>query len=170
MLAHRVIFVALVLTLAVCCAASCGRKEAEINGIGQWVLLKTELRQAPGFCNPEQEITFCSANGSVPLGGQRADVNLYFRGGELDSKLIEIELFVRRCDAAALRTVLTQELGTPNTQKNNHYFWRSKSSFIAGTIPDDDGRRCIVSFVAPDDEQRIADLTSEAETTAKSSP
>ena len=94
---------------------------------------------------------------------------MYFRGGELDSKLIEIELFVRRCDPAALRTMLTQELGTPNTQKGNHYFWRSKSSFIAGRIPDDDGRRCQLSFVAPDDKQRIADLTAAADATEKSS-
>ncbi len=159
MLARRVIFAA----IAVCCAASCGRKEPGINGIGKWILLETELRQAPGFCNPEQDLTFCSANGSVPLAGQPAQVNLYFRGGELDSKLIEIELSVRRCDAAALRTMLTQELGTPNVQKGNHYFWRSKASFIAGKIPDDDGRRCQVSFVAPDDEKRIADLTAEAE-------
>ena len=167
MLAHRVIVVAA--ALAVCCTASCGQKEPEINGIGKWVLLETELKQAPGFCNPEENVTFCSANGTVPLAGQPAQVNLYFRGGELDSKLIEIELFVRRCDAAGLRTMLTQELGTPNTQIGNHYFWRSKSSFIAGKIPDDDGRRCQVSFVAPDDKQRIADLTADAETTAKSS-
>ena len=166
MLAHRVILVA---ALAVCCTASCARKEAGINGVGNWVLLETELKQAPGFCNPEENVTFCSANGTVPIGGQPAEVNLYFRGGELDSKLIEIELFVRRCDAAALRTALTQELGTPNTQAGSHYFWRSKSSFIAGRIPDDDGRRCHISFVAPDDQQRIADLTAAAETTGKSS-
>ena len=167
MLAHRVI-----LLVVACCAASCSQKQAGINGIGEWVLLETELRQAPGFCNPEQDITFCSANGTVPLGGQPAEVGLYFRGGELDSKLIEIELAVRRCDAGALRTVLTHELGTPNSQKSNHYFWASKSSFIAGTIPDADGRRCLVSFVAPDDTKRIADLTAEAEAepTAKSSP
>jgi len=156
------------LVLALCCTASCSRKEAEINGIGKWVLGKTTLAEAPGFCSPDT-ITFCSANGAVPIGNQVADVNLYFRGGEPDSPLVEIELAVRRCNHQDLVPALIDVLGEPNVRKQNHYIWKSGAAFIAGVIPAQ-ARRCELSFVSPDDKKRVAELTAAANATSPSSP
>jgi hypothetical protein len=147
-----------VLAAALCCAASCGRKAPEINGIGQWALGTTRLREAPGFCSPDA-LTFCSGNGAVPLGEQVADVNLYFRGDTPEAPLVEIELTVRRCDPAPLLAALSKELGEPDVRRDAQFLWRGTASFIAGRIPAE-GRRCEISFVAPDDATRIAELSA----------
>jgi len=149
--------------LALCCAVSCSRKKAEINGIGKWVLLETQLREAPGFCNPD-EISFCSNNGMVPIGDQPADVGLYFQGPEPTAPLVEISLSVRRCDPDKLARALIEVLGEPHVRKNKHYIWRGELAFVVGAIPSS-GRRCEVSFVSTKDQKRVAELTAEAETT-----
>ena len=156
-----------VIALALVAAAACGRKEPEINGIGKWVLLETQLKDAPGFCNPS-EITFCSGNGAVPIGDQVANVGLYFRGPEPTSPLVEITLSIRRCQPGPLAAALTEVLGEPSVRKNDHYLWRGKHAFVAGAIPAP-GRRCEISFVTPKDDKRVAELTAEAESTAPAS-
>ena len=147
--------------LALTCLGGCSRKKPEINGIGSWVLLESQLRQAPGFCNPD-EITFCSGNGAVPLGGQPADVGLYFRGPEPTSPLIEITLSVRRCKDNKVIDAMVEALGAPNVRKGNHFLWRGKLAVVAAELPAS-GRRCEVSFVTATDKERVAALTAAAQ-------
>ena len=154
--------------LAVTSIFGCGRKEPEINGIGQWVLLKTQMREAPGFCNPD-EITFCSSNGAVPIGDQAADVGLYFQGSEPTAPLVEIGLSVRRCDPDKLARALIEVLGEPNVRKHNHYLWRGELALVAGQMPST-GRRCEVSFVTTKDKKRVAELTAAAEAATPPTP
>jgi hypothetical protein len=137
-------------------ATACHRPKAEINGLGPWILGKTTLQDAGGFCNPGQ-VTFCSHAGTFPLGQQQGDVNLYFRGQEPSAPLIEIELTVRRCDAPSVVESLTGVLGAPTETNGEHRFWSGKAAFVSVHAPTAT-RGCEVSFVTVDDADRIAEL------------
>ncbi|RMH42049.1 MAG: hypothetical protein D6689_09280 [Deltaproteobacteria bacterium] len=163
-------------TVAACVAAivgvagvaGCSDRRPPVAGVGQWILGKTELREAPGFCNPDA-VTLCSNNGAVAIGDQAASVSLYFAGPDPDAKLVEIELVVRSCDPEPLARALIEKLGPPAVRRPPHLQWRSEGAFVAAQVPESH-RRCLVHFVAPTDRDRIAELTAEAGTTSSPSP
>lgn len=156
-MSRRAVTAAVTLALLVCLAA-CSRKKAPVGGIGEWKLNETTLGQAPGFCNPDESITMCSHAATIGFGGQSADIHLYFRGSEPDAPLVEISVVVKACDPEAAERTLTDLLGAPVEKRDKRAFWRSSGSFVAAQLPAE-ARRCEISFVAPDDADRIAELT-----------
>jgi|GEM_PF-5194814 len=146
-------------TLAVLAVAGCGSSSKDYNGIGQWVLLETELAEAEGACTPG-EITFCSHADSVNLGGQAATVNLYFKGSAPTDKLVEIELAARSCDPTQVANALAGFLGPPDARGDKRLFWQGKRAFVSGKLPGRAGR-CTVNFVTPEDQKRIDELRAE---------
>jgi hypothetical protein len=145
--------------VATAAAAGCQRRRAEIDGIGRWKLGVTTLAEAGGVCSPD-EITFCSHAGTVPIGSQQADVNLYFAGRAPQAPLIEIELTIRGCNPDEAGPALTAALGEPTERRDKRMTWKGSRAYIAGRLPLE-GRRCVISFVPATDAKRIGELAAE---------
>ncbi len=143
---------------ALCCTAACEEKKPEINGIGDWVLGKTTLAQAPGVCSKD-DVTFCSHNGTIAIGDTLAEVNLYFGGREDSAKLVEIELGVRRCDPEPLAVALSDALGKPSSRMPDKLLWEHELAFVSADFKAG-ARRCQVNFVSPGDKKRVAELSA----------
>src|SRR5215210_1154464 len=91
---------------------ACKKKEGAVDGIGEWHIGKTTV--ADGFvCTPwENGLTFCSNQPPKNIGDHTASVDLYFRGHEETSPLVEILLAVQgSCNTESLDKWLTSKLG-----------------------------------------------------------
>jgi hypothetical protein len=142
-------------------ASGCKREEAAIDGIGQYHLNKTQLKDGV-VCRPiEDGLTYCSNNPQLTIAEQLAQVDLYFRGAEETAPLVEILIAVNRCKPQAIEMALNTQLGTAGTQLDNKLFWEGKAAVIVAQLPAPDGV-CEINFVAPKEKERIAQLKGEA--------
>ena len=122
-LAYATAFAAVILLLG---SSSCKRNR-EYNGIGGWVLGKTVRSQAGGICEPQAGLVWCGndplSNRTVSLGGQAADIGLYFASNDPKAPLVEIVLDVSACDVHALTRWMKSTFGTPSQSQPSKLFW-----------------------------------------------
>lgn len=144
-------------------AAACDKKEAPIDGIGPWHIGRTQKKEGT-ICRPvEDGLTYCSQNPEMSIAEHRATVDLYFRGAEDTSPLVEILLALGACNAEAVDRWLTSKLGTASEQRGRALVWPGSGAraTVVALLPSRDGV-CEVHFLEPTDEKRLAQLGRES--------
>jgi len=126
----------------------CERKRGEINGVGPYLLGKTQLGQVSGACSPDGAKTWCTSLSAVELGEQNAAVDLYFGGAEDNAPLVEIQLTIRACNSDSARSALTFQLGEPTEEPPDRMVWTGKQAVIVARLKAEP-TVCRVSFVHP---------------------
>ena len=150
---------ALVVALA---ALACSRPKKEIDGYGLFHLGTSTI--ADGYaCAPSGELTYCSNNPSPPLAGHKTTTDLYFRGAEKSAPLVEILVGVNACRPDDVAADLVETLGEPSESGQTYLLWRQESAIIVARLPVEPGV-CEVSFVAPTERARLAELRGEEPT------
>jgi hypothetical protein len=139
------------------CALACKGKQAEIDGVADWHLGRTQKKE--GYvCTPQKDgITFCSSQPQIMIAEQAAEVLLYFAGNEDTAPLVEIILAIDRCRPEAVALAFEKQLGAPHESSGTTRIWSGKSAVIIAQLPTPDDR-CEISFVDPTDAKRIAEL------------
>ncbi len=167
---HRLSLNFLALVTIAAAAAGCKRAEPEIDGIGQYHLNKTQLKEGV-VCRPIKDgLTYCSNNPQIVIAEQVAQVDLYFRGTEDTAPLVEILVAVNRCKPNQIETALNSQLGAPGKTLEGKLFWEGKAAVIIAQLPASDGV-CEINFVAPTEKDQIAHLKGEPKPgAAKTSP
>lgn len=156
-----------VLSLLVASFALVGcKRKREYNGFGKWVIGKTKYAHAGGHCKPTAGVVWCGddpldKHRSLDLGGQSANVGLYFDHAEPSSELIEIELEIRGCNDQSLRSWMESTFGKPTETQGKKSYWKQRSTYVAATMPRDD-LSCIINMVKADDAKRISQLRGES--------
>jgi hypothetical protein len=144
-------------------AAACDKKEAPIDGIGPWHIGRTQKKEGT-ICRPVDDgLTYCSQNPEMSIAEHRATVDLYFRGAEDTSPLVEILLALGACDAEAVDRWLTSKLGVASAQRGRALVWpgAGQRATVVALLPSRDGV-CEVHFLEPTDEKRLAQLGNES--------
>jgi hypothetical protein len=141
---------------------SCSKKEGPIDGIGDWHIGKTKVKEGI-VCQPQQgDLTWCSHQPELTIAEHRATVDLYFRGTGEDAVLVEILLAIGQpCNTEALDRWLTSKLGAASGTRGKALVWNSKAATIAALLPAKDGE-CRIHFLDPKDEKRLAELEKES--------
>jgi hypothetical protein len=152
----------------VACAAlllaggACDKKKSDPNGVGPWQFGKSKLAdaEAAGRCLPGDGVVQCVGLSGIQIGKQAAQTDLYFKSNAKDAPLIEISLIIRACDAEAAGAALEQVIGPPTSasKDNRAHFWKWSTMFVAAQLPAKGSIECLISFVEPKDEARIAEL------------
>ena len=150
---------AVLLAVAVAGGIACKQRQADVNGIGPYVLgtMKLSDAQVLGRCTPDGDIMWCFLAREIPLGDQSASVDLYFRGTKPDAPLDEIILEVRACHEEQALAALVKALGEPDESPPRRRIWRRQHAFILGRFRDGE-TSCQINFVDPSDQKRIDDL------------
>ena len=143
-------------------AGACAKKHSDPDGVGPWQFGKSKLAdaEAAGRCLPGQGSVQCVGLSSISIGAQPAQTDLYFKSDAKDAPLIEIVLTIRTCDAAAAGTALEAVLGPPTSVDKGGAlrFWSWSTMFVAAQLPEKGSIECMVNFVEPKDDARIAEL------------
>ena len=157
----RNVFLAVAITAAVV-LASCSKKAGPIDGIGEWHIGKTKVKEGT-ICQPQKgDLTWCSHQPEMTIAEHRASVDLYFRGQGDDAVLVEILLAMSQpCNTEALDKWLTSKLGTSSGTRGKALIWTTKAATIAALLPAKDGE-CRIHFLDPKDEARLAELEKES--------
>lgn len=135
---------------------ACEREAPEIDGYGSFHIGRTTL--ADGYvCTPDGDLTFCSNNPSPALAGHQTTTDLYFRGSADDAPLVEILVAVRACDESKVQAALREKLGAPTKAEGATRVWTQKSAIVVARLPAEPGV-CEISFVAPDETERLRQL------------
>jgi hypothetical protein len=143
---------ALLLLTLVVLAASCGSKEPEFTGVGNWRFGHTTLADAKqGVCQPTdlndgRKGTWCFANPPFKVGKRVADVDLYFLGTEPTAQLIEIQLKIRGCVEQEAEDWMRQGFGPPTESKGTREYWKNSFLWAAAMLPSEPGR-CLIHFL-----------------------
>ncbi len=151
---------ALVSALAVGLLSACKKDEQPPSGVGQWVLMSSTLEDGElrARCQPSGELTWCFGAPPIKIGDQPATVDLYFKGHDKSSKLVEIAMRVRACDREKVEPAFASAVGLPPTESSDKIrIWESPTSFIIMKLGVD-GPSCDINFVHPSDAKRIAEL------------
>ncbi|WP_152629892.1 hypothetical protein [Haliangium ochraceum] len=135
------------------------KRAAPIVGIGGFELDKTQLGSLSGRCFQPGEgaLMRCPGIAAVSLGGQNAEIELYFPDDSVESTLREIMLVVSNCNVEALDAYLRETLGKPSGTADKRSFWASEHSYVSAALPGE-MRECEVNFVSLQDAERIAEL------------
>ena len=139
---------------------SCTR-EPEPSGVGPWRFPHTTLADVKdGLCQPTElsdgrKATWCFAQPPVRIGGDTAEVDLYFLGADKAAKLIEIQLKVRGCHEDQLDQWMRTALGPPIEGKPTRSYWKNSFLWAAALMPSEPGR-CIVHFLPLSENAEIA--------------
>lgn len=143
-------------------AASCSKEQGPIDGIGDWHIGKTRVREGT-ICQPQEgDLTWCSHNPEMVIAEHRASVDLYFRGKGEEAVLVEILLAMGQpCNTEALDRWLTNKLGAASGTRGKALVWTGKAATIAALLPAKDGE-CRIHFLDPKDDKRLAQLEKES--------
>ncbi len=147
--------------IAALATTSCSKKEGPIDGIGDWHIGKTKVKEGI-VCQPQQgDLTWCSHQPELTIAEHRATVDLYFRGTGEDSVLVEILLAIGQpCNTEALDRWLTSKLGAASGTRGKALVWTGEKATIAALLPAKDGE-CRIHFLDPKDAARLAQLEKE---------
>ena len=131
--------------------AGCSSGKPDFAGIGPYHVKKLTLAKATGRCEPTdlpdgRKGTWCFGQPALSIGGQRAEVDLYFGGTTPDAKVIEIQLQFRGCRDSELSTWLRTNFGTPADERTARAAWQNANVFVLAELPSAPGR-CIVRFL-----------------------
>src|SRR5262249_53149078 len=101
-------------------AAACKAAPDEPSGIGAWDVTHTTRKDATGRCDPTdlpdgRRGTWCYMQQPLTIGGQPAQVDLYFAGSEPTAPLIELQLKVAACDIDKIETWGRTSFGAPTS-------------------------------------------------------
>jgi hypothetical protein len=145
-------------------ALSCSTKEGEIDGIGSWHIGKTKAAEAalwPRCQLQEDGLSWCANNPGMTIAEHPASVDLYFRGNEETSPLVEILVAMAQpCNTEALDKWLTHRLGAATGNQGRAMVWKGKATTVAALLPAKDGE-CRIHFLDPKDEARLGQLATE---------
>jgi hypothetical protein len=151
----------LIAALLVLAAAGCERKEAEIDGVGEWRVGKT-TRSAGVVCQDQEGgISWCSHNGTIAIGGQSGNVDLYFDGHTDDAPLAEILVTVLRCREQPIEQALIEQLGAPAERVKSALVWQRPLVNIVAMLPSEPDL-CELSFLHPNQTERLDSLRRRA--------
>ena len=152
---RRAPVLALASLLAVPLLGGCGRKKAELAGVGDWRFGITTLKDA-GRCETNEQPVWCF---EMPLSvaGHTVEPNLYFESAEPEAKLVEILLSFSGCREAEVGKWLDDGRGAPSEERAGRRYYARKKVFVSAQLPAEPSR-CEISFVLPDDAERIAKL------------
>jgi hypothetical protein len=144
-------------------AAACKAAPAEPAGIGAWDVTRTRLHDATGHCEPTdlpdgRKGTWCYMQPALTVGGQSAQVDLYFGGRDPDAALIELQLKVPACNSETIDAWARTSFGAPYKRGGGRAFWKNRYLYLA-VVPD--GSRCLVR-VLPLSEQAELDRIDKA--------
>jgi len=137
---------------------ACKRAAPEIDGYGEFHVGKSTVADGAA-CRPMGELTYCSNNASPPIAGQRTATDLYFRGHEDSSPLVEILVTVSACKADAVLADLRKKLGDPDEEAQGKFVWRKKGVVIVSQIEVEAGL-CELNFLRADEKQRLEEILS----------
>ncbi|HTJ42129.1 MAG TPA: hypothetical protein VL463_08535 [Kofleriaceae bacterium] len=139
----------------ICALAACSSKEAEPSGVANWDVTKTTVKDATGRCDktdlPDgRRGTWCFMQPPLSLGGQKADVDLYFGGEGPDAKLIEIQLKLNVCDTEKLDAWARTSFGQPAERKGARAMWKNRYLYALVIA---DGGHCMVRVLPLSEEK-----------------
>lgn len=138
---------------------ACDRPKPEIDGFGDFHIGKSTI--ADGYvCSRRGELTYCSNNPSPALAGHTTSTDLYFRGKGDDAPLVEILVAVNACKDDVVSAALEKKLGDPGERAGDVSMWKQKSAIVVARLPAEPGI-CEISFLAPTETERIAELMGE---------
>jgi hypothetical protein len=142
---------------------ACSKADDGMNGVGPWNFKRSTLAdaEAAGRCLAiEGGFMQCLGLSAMQVGGQPANVQLYFQSADKSAPLIEISLSIRTCKAAEVAADLTTRLGEPKDvlDGGKTLFWAPKGMFVRAQVPEKGSGVCVITFVTPTDATRIEDL------------
>jgi hypothetical protein len=141
----------LTIGIAAFALASCGDRQPEYSGVGQWSVTRTKLKDATGRCQPTdlpdgRAGTWCFRQPPFGIGKKSASVDLYFVGKEPTAPLIELQLNVRGCVEEDIEAWLRRNFGAPYETRDTRAYWRTPKMFLAAFLPQDPGR-CVLRML-----------------------
>ncbi len=147
-------------------APGCKRKVADPNGVGDYQFGKTTLGSIQKLtrCNPDGAYTLCMGQAlpATKIGAQPANTDLYFKGTDATSPLVEIALTIRGCQPEDAAKALTTVLGKPDSESHDKkMYWTGKLMFTSAKLPAHGSIQCEVNFVEATDADRIKELKAE---------
>jgi hypothetical protein len=150
--------------LVISLTIACSRPEPGFDGIGPWHVGKTTMKDAvrcdpPGAAEPD--LHWCYLNPEQTLAGQRATVDLYFRGTGDAAPLAEVLVAVGRCKVEALDRFLASKLGPAPESHGQTFVWKQPTATIVARLPSAPNE-CQIHFLAPGETRRLAALTGAA--------
>jgi hypothetical protein len=153
-----------VLALAVASAGACKAAAVEPSGVGAWDVTRTTLADATGHCDPTdlpdgRKGTWCYMQAPLSIGGQTAQVDLYFDGVARTAPLIELQLKVPVCDLDKLESWGRTSFGAPTAHARGRTLWQNRNLF-AMLAPDREGARCMLRLLPRSEAKEWARITS----------
>jgi hypothetical protein len=146
-------------------AVACKAEPAEPAGVGAWDVTRSTLAEASGRCEPTdlpdgRKGTWCYMQPALEVGGQAAQVDLYFGGREPSSPLIELQLKVVACDSDKVDAWARTAFGTPTTGPGGATFFGNRYMNIA--LVRAPGSRCLVRIFPVSEQAEFERVKREA--------
>ena len=144
--------------------AACSSAPAEPSGVANWDVTKTKLKDATGRCEPDdlpdgRKGTWCYMQPPLSIGGQNAQVDLYFGGVDPEAALIELQLKVNACEPEKLDAWARTAFGQPAEHApGGRTYWQNRYAYVL-LIPN--GGACMVR-VLPLSEQKEVERIKKA--------
>jgi hypothetical protein len=134
-------------------------KKKDIVGIGKFRVDMT-MSKANGRCDPTElpdgrKGTWCYGQPKVGIGGQNADVDLYFLGNTPAAPVIEIQFQIAGCKDEEILSWLKTNFGAPVEDRGTKVFWEKKSLYIVAEL----GPRCLVRLLPKSEQAEYERLT-----------
>ena len=143
--------------------SACKAAPDEPAGIGAWDVTRTQRKDATGHCDPTdlpdgRRGTWCYMQQPLTIGGQPAQVDLYFAGAEPTSPLIELQLKVAACDFDKIETWGRTAFGAPTSHGGGRLFWKNRYMFVV-VAPDES--RCLVRLLPLSEQKELERITKQ---------
>lgn len=135
--------------------AACSAAPAEPAGVGRWDVTKTQAKDATGRCEPTdlpdgRKGQYCFMQPAIAIGGQDAQVDLYFGGTAPDAPLVEEQLKINVCDPEKLDAWARTTFGAAAERHGERALWKNRYAF-ALVLPS--GAHCRVSVLPLSEEK-----------------
>jgi len=145
-------------------AAACKAERSEPAGVANWDVTRTRLEDATGHCEPTdlpdgRKGTWCFLQPPLTVGGQAAEVDLYFGGTQPTSPLIELQLKVHACDQEKADAWVRSSFGAPYAFGAGRAFWKNRYLYVA-LIPAE-GSRCLIRFFPLSEQKELERIQAE---------